>query len=96
MKISLDARTQARRGRGNRIKPSFQRVQRSLNHCDSKDGESLGNVLVKHISKLEKEKLEAVQEATARVQKKQHECDGKNEDSLDSMIVIVLKHNHKQ
>ena len=31
--------------------------------------ESLGNVLVKHISKLEKEKLEAVQEASARVQK---------------------------
>ena len=39
MKISLDARTQARRGRGNQIKPSFQRAQRSLNHYDSKDGE---------------------------------------------------------
>ena len=26
-------------------KESFQRVQRSLNHCDSKDGESLGNTL---------------------------------------------------
>ena len=52
--------------------------------------------MVKHISKLEKEKLEAVQEASARVQKKQHECDGKNEDSLDSMSVIMLKHNYKQ
>ena len=71
-------------------------MQIILNHYDSKDGESLGNVLVKHIPKMEKEKLEVVQEASARVQKKQHECDGKNEDSLDSMSVIMLKHNYKK